>query len=46
VRFKKQHSNWERLHREFVFLTKHATTTSGIYRWIFGYDPVSQWRGS
>jgi len=46
VHFKKQHSNWDRLRREFVFLTRHGTTTSGVYRWIFGYDPVTQWRGS
>jgi len=46
VRFKKQHSIWDRLHREYVFLTQHGSTTSGVYRWIFGYDPVTQWRGS
>jgi salicylate hydroxylase len=45
VRFKKQHSSWDRLHREYVFLTQHGSTTSGVYRWIFGYDPVTQWRG-
>jgi salicylate hydroxylase len=46
VRFKKQHTHWERLHREAVFLTRHGSTTGGVYRWIFGYDPVAQWRGS
>jgi hypothetical protein len=46
VRFKKQHSTLERLHREIVFMTRHGSTTSGVYRWIFGYDPVSQWQGS
>jgi salicylate hydroxylase len=46
VRFKKQHSSWDRLRREYVFLTQHGSTTSGVYRWIFGYDPVAQWRGS
>jgi salicylate hydroxylase len=46
VRFKKVHSNWDRLRREFVFVTRHGSTTSGVYRWIFGYDPVTQWRGS
>jgi salicylate hydroxylase len=46
VRFKKQHSTWERLHREIVFMARHGSTTSGVYRWIFGYDPVSQWQGS
>jgi salicylate hydroxylase len=45
VRFKKQHSNWDRLRREAVFMARHGSTTSGVYRWIFGYDPVSQWRG-
>jgi salicylate hydroxylase len=45
VRFKKVHSAWDRLQREFVFLTRHGSTTGRIYRWIFGYDPVAQWRG-
>ena len=44
VRFKKMHSNWDRLRREVVFLTRHGSTTRGVYRWIFGYDPVTQWR--
>jgi salicylate hydroxylase len=44
VHFKKQHSNWDRMHREFAFLTRFGSTTSGVYRWIFGYDPVAQWR--
>ena len=46
VLFKKQQSNWDRLRREAAFLTRHGTTTSGVYRWIFGYDPVAQWRGT
>ena len=46
VLFKKQQSNWDRLRREVAFLTRHGTTTSGVYRWIFGYDPVAQWRGT
>ncbi len=46
VLFKKQHSHWDRLRREAAFLTRHGSTTSGVYRWIFGYDPVAQWRGS
>jgi 2-polyprenyl-6-methoxyphenol hydroxylase-like FAD-dependent oxidoreductase len=45
VGFKKIHSNWDRLRREYVFLTRHGSTTAGVYRWIFGYDPVAQWRG-
>ena len=45
VLFKKQHSNWDRLRREAAFVTRHGSTTSGVYRWIFGYDPVAQWRG-
>jgi salicylate hydroxylase len=44
VGFKKQHSNWDRLYRELVFLTRHGSTTGGIYRWIYRYDPVTQWR--
>jgi 2-polyprenyl-6-methoxyphenol hydroxylase-like FAD-dependent oxidoreductase len=46
VRFKRQHSSWERLHRELVFMSRYGSTTSGVYRWIFGYDPVAQWQGS
>jgi len=46
VRFKKQHSKWDRLRREVAFVTRHGSTTSGVYRWIFGYDPIAQWRGS
>jgi salicylate hydroxylase len=46
VGFKKVHSNWDRMRREFVFLTRHGSTTGGVYRWIFGYDPVAEWRGS
>lgn len=45
VGFKKQHSNWDRLRREFVFVTRFGSTTGGIYRWIYGYDPVTQWHG-
>jgi salicylate hydroxylase len=45
VHFKKIHSDWDRLRREFAFLTHHGSTTGGIYRWIFGYDPVTQWQG-
>jgi len=46
VHFKKIHSKWDLLRREFAFLTRHGSTTSGNYRTIFGYDPVAQWRGS
>ena len=45
VHFKKQHSKWDRLRREVAFVTRHGSTTSGVYRWIFGYDPIAQWRG-
>jgi salicylate hydroxylase len=45
VLFKKQHTNWDRLRREAAFVTRHGSTTGGVYRWIFGYDPVAQWRG-
>jgi salicylate hydroxylase len=45
VGFKKIHSNWDRLRREYVFMTRHGSTTGGVYRWLFGYDPVAQWRG-
>jgi 2-polyprenyl-6-methoxyphenol hydroxylase-like FAD-dependent oxidoreductase len=46
VLFKKQQSIWDRLRREWAFLTRHGTTTNGIYPWIFGYDPAVQWRGT
>jgi salicylate hydroxylase len=46
VHFKKVHSGWDRLRREFTFVTKHGATTGTIYRWIYGYDPVAQWRGA
>jgi salicylate hydroxylase len=46
VRFKRIHTNWDRLRREAVFLTRHGSTTGGVYRWIFGYDPIAQWRES
>jgi len=45
VLFKKQHTNWDRLRREAAFVTRHGSTTGGVYRWIFGYDPIAQWRG-
>ena len=45
VGFKKLHSDWDRLRREFAFVTRHGATTGAIYRWIYGYDPVAQWRG-
>jgi salicylate hydroxylase len=38
VRFKKIHSKWDLLRREWAFLTRHGSTTRGNYRWIFGYD--------
>jgi salicylate hydroxylase len=45
VHFKKLHSDWDRLRREFVFVTKFGSTTGAIYKWIYGYDPVTQWQG-
>ena len=46
VRFKKQHSNWERLQREVTFIMRHGVTTRGVYRLLFSYDPISQWQGT
>ncbi len=46
VRFKKLHSGWDQLRREWTFLTRHGSTTKGVYRWIYGYDPIAQWRGT
>jgi len=43
---KKQTSSWDRVRGEYVFLTRHGSTTGGVYRSIFGYDPVKEWRGS
>jgi 2-polyprenyl-6-methoxyphenol hydroxylase-like FAD-dependent oxidoreductase len=43
VSFKKQHSNWDRLHRQVTFIARHGLTTDGVFRWIFSYDPISQW---
>jgi salicylate hydroxylase len=45
VRFKKQHSSWDRLRRQATFIRRHGVTTSGIFRFIYGYDPVKQWQG-
>ena len=28
-----------------TFIKRHGSTTSGVYRFIFGYDPVTQWQG-
>jgi salicylate hydroxylase len=42
VNFKKQHSTWERLQREFTFITRHRVTTHGVYRFQFSYHPISQ----
>jgi 2-polyprenyl-6-methoxyphenol hydroxylase-like FAD-dependent oxidoreductase len=46
VRFKKQHSSWERLQREWTFVTRHGVTTRGVFRFLYSYDPVSQWQGA
>ena len=46
VGFKKQHSNWDRLRRELVFLTRFGSTTAGFTDWIYRYDPVTQWRSA
>jgi 2-polyprenyl-6-methoxyphenol hydroxylase-like FAD-dependent oxidoreductase len=46
VRFKKQHSTWDRIRREMTFVTRHGLTTSAVFRWIFNYDPVTQWDGA
>ena len=45
VGFKNIHSKWDLLRREFAFLIRHGATTSANYRWMYGYDPVAQWRG-
>jgi len=44
VRFKKQHSTWDRLRREATFIRHHGVTTRGVFRLLYSYDPVSQWQ--
>jgi salicylate hydroxylase len=44
VSFKKQSSIWDKAYREWMYLSRFGSTTPAIYRWIYGYDPVSQWR--
>ena len=39
VRFKKQHSSWDRLRRQMTFVTRHGMTTSGIFRFILRLRP-------
>lgn len=46
VRFKKLHSEWDRLKREFAYVTRFGSTTAAVYRSIYGYDPVADWRGT
>lgn len=45
VRFKKMHSKWDLVRREFAYLTRHGSTMRGNFRFIYGYNPVEQWRG-
>ena len=45
VQFKKLHSDRDRLRRESAFMTEFGSTTDEVYRWIYGYDPVTQWQG-
>jgi salicylate hydroxylase len=45
VRFKKMHSKWDLVRREFAYLTRHGSTMRGNFRFIYGYNPVAQWRG-
>lgn len=44
--FKKQHSGWDRLRREIAFMRHHRLTTQGVFRWIYSYDPVTQWQSA
>ena len=43
VRFKKQSSIWDKLYREWTYVSRFGSTTPGIYQWIYGYDPVKNW---
>jgi salicylate hydroxylase len=41
--FKKLGSFWERTRREFAHRRTFGLFTGGVYKWIFGYDPVASW---
>ncbi len=43
VAFKDASSLVHHLKREWTYLTRHGTTQAAAYKWIFGYDPVTQW---
>jgi salicylate hydroxylase len=44
VGFKKITSPWEKLRREWTYLTRFGSTYAQVYQWIFQYDPVADWR--
>jgi salicylate hydroxylase len=44
VRFKNIASPVERLKRQWAYVTRFRMTPAQVYRWIFDYDPVTQWR--
>jgi salicylate hydroxylase len=43
VAFKNIKSPVQRLKRQWTYLTRHGITQAQAYRWIFEYDPVTQW---
>ena len=45
VRFKKQHTPWDRLRRQVTFVREHRVSTGGAFRFMYSYDPVQQWQG-
>ena len=44
VHFKQQRTFPQRLRREWTYLTRFGKTTPKVYQWIFGFDPVANWR--
>jgi hypothetical protein len=33
-----------RMKRQWTYLVRHGMTQAQAYKWIFGYDPVTQWQ--
>ncbi len=44
VRFKRLRTPVQRLRREWTYLTRFGLTTNHMYRWIYGFNPVDNWR--
>lgn len=44
VAFKDMKSPITRMKRQWTYLVRHGMTQAQAYKWIFGYDPVTQWQ--